>query len=183
MNVREYAEYVRLFQSGRRFVFRFDPIEDSEPHFSWSSCDYCDRPGMAGNRTDCYWLAQPEKIVPGVRNHVDAEHRIPWAPSNQPLAVCDDCIYFQEYGRLDDATMLTLSPVEYKSGPVLVSLQYQDSPGYVRGFWLRVYCAGFGSGHGYTNTAQHYQSAENAYTAFCATVNYYSAATGPGGAL
>ncbi len=57
-----------------------------EPFFSWTPCDCCQRP-LGGNR----------------------EHATGYNPTTkeiQEYTVCEDCVYYAEYGRLDDTTMM-----------------------------------------------------------------------------
>jgi len=57
-----------------------------EPHFSWSWCDCCNR-DLGGDR----------------------HHATGWNPTLrevQEYRVCSDCVYYAEYGELDDCTML-----------------------------------------------------------------------------
>lgn len=60
-----------------------------EPYFSWSSCACCDSP-MGGGRYDCDGWSE----IDGVREYE---------------GVCEDCVVYAEHGKLDDATMLSLS--------------------------------------------------------------------------
>jgi hypothetical protein len=58
----------------------------NEPFFSWRPCDCCGRP-LGGDREHATgWNATTEEI--------------------QEYTVCTDCIYYAEYGRLDDTTMM-----------------------------------------------------------------------------
>lgn len=56
----------------------------NEPHFSWSACDICNR-ALGGDRYPVHGIAHDNDII-----HFDA---------------CSDCMYYVEYGRLDDTTM------------------------------------------------------------------------------
>lgn len=61
---------------------------DSEGYFSHTACDCCRR-SLGGTRY----------------------HATGWSPQDQAAycyEVCSDCIYFAEYGRLDDMTMLQI---------------------------------------------------------------------------
>jgi hypothetical protein len=61
-----------------------------EPFFSWSRCECCARP-EGGNRSPAHaWL--DGRII-----HLD---------------ICDDCVYYLEYGKLDDSTMLEIEESE-----------------------------------------------------------------------
>ena len=60
-----------------------------EPHFSWSPCDCCGRQ-LGGDRVDCSGYNP-------TTNEVQDDYQ-----------VCPDCIYYVEYGRLDDTTMLRI---------------------------------------------------------------------------
>lgn len=97
MTSTEYRDYTRRMRSARKYMESWTPAPGAEARFSWTSCDVCDRPDAAGNRTECVWTAPADDAHPG-----------PWTPANQPAMVCDDCLQFQEYGRLDDASMLEL---------------------------------------------------------------------------
>lgn len=65
---------------------------NTEPYFSWSSCDCC-HTSLGGNRQDS-WGYHPE--------------------SKQifEYTICEDCVYYLEYGRLDDMTMLDIENSE-----------------------------------------------------------------------
>lgn len=67
----------------------YDSDEDwneavSEPHFSWSPCELCNR-SLGGDRESAHAVSKEHGII-----HFD---------------ICTDCVYFIEYGRLDDMTM------------------------------------------------------------------------------
>lgn len=62
--------------------------ECCEPYFSWRSCECCGS-HLGGNRHDA-------------NGYIPATGDI-WEGS-----VCDDCIYYAEYGQLDDMTMLEI---------------------------------------------------------------------------
>lgn len=59
-----------------------------EPFFSWGRCDCC-KTKLGGNRVDAsgYDILNKEA---------------------REFVVCEDCIYYAEYGCLDDATMLAI---------------------------------------------------------------------------
>ena len=63
---------------------------DIDPHFSWSSCDICRR-SIAGNRYDATALIEDQGLI--------------------EVSICTDCVYYNEYGRLDDETMTQLETV------------------------------------------------------------------------
>jgi hypothetical protein len=59
-----------------------------EPFFSWRPCECCRRP-LGGDR----------------------QHATGWNPTTREIQeydICVDCLYYAEYGRLDDTTMLEL---------------------------------------------------------------------------
>lgn len=60
-----------------------------DPHFSWSSCDVCGR-ALGGDRYECNGWSKKDQEV------------------HDEINACQDCIYFAEYGRLDDQTMLDI---------------------------------------------------------------------------
>jgi len=60
----------------------------NEPFFSWNNCDCCGRPEGG-----------------------DREHATGYNPTTEEIqeyTVCEDCIYYAEYGRLPDMTMLDI---------------------------------------------------------------------------
>lgn len=59
-----------------------------ESYFSWTPCDCCGRP------------------LGGDRYHATGYHR----PTNDvyEYEICVDCVYYAEYGQLDDMTMLDI---------------------------------------------------------------------------
>jgi hypothetical protein len=59
-----------------------------EPYFSWRSCECCG--GMLG----------------GNREHATGYN--PTTKEIQEYEVCSNCIYFAEYGKLDDMTMMEI---------------------------------------------------------------------------
>jgi len=72
---------------------RFDPNlgspeyagrETGEPWFSWSPCQCCGC-HLGGNREYLYARDRRNRIV--------------------QFTICEDCVYYIEYGRLDDTTM------------------------------------------------------------------------------
>ena len=67
-----------------------DYNEDGDPFFSWYRCDCCDRP-RGGERETCIGYNPTTKEVQG------------------DYALCLDCVYYNEYGQLDDMTMLELT--------------------------------------------------------------------------
>jgi len=60
---------------------------EPEPGFSWASCNVCGS-GLGGNRYPVHALHKDEIL------HLEA---------------CDDCVYYLNYGRLDDQTMDNLT--------------------------------------------------------------------------
>lgn len=63
---------------------------DHEPWFSWKPCECC-HSTLGGNR----------KAMHAWKQHADGESII-------HLVVCMDCAYYNECGRLDDMTMLSI---------------------------------------------------------------------------
>lgn len=89
------SDYIRYQHNVREFFTRdgienlsiVDNDENQEPHFSWRHCDCCGTT-LGGNRYDCNGYNQTtEEIQDG-------------------YVVCEDCVYYAEYGWLDDQTML-----------------------------------------------------------------------------
>ena len=88
----EYADYqarvARFFGETGCSNLSCAATGDCEPYFSWRPCDCCRRP-LGGDRHDA-------------NGYVPASHDI-WEGS-----VCVDCIYYAEYGQLDDMTMIEI---------------------------------------------------------------------------
>ncbi|KKM74876.1 hypothetical protein LCGC14_1395940 [marine sediment metagenome] len=63
-----------------------------EPSFSWTRCDCCDRD------------------LGGDRYHATGYNR--QADQIQEYSICVDCMYYAEYGRLDDQAMLDIEDNE-----------------------------------------------------------------------
>jgi hypothetical protein len=87
----DYDEYVsdcEAFFKANGIEGGFSVEEDSEPYFSWTRCDCCDR-NLGGDRYDVTSYSQRDKEV-------------------YEFSVCTDCYYYAEYGRLDDQTMLDI---------------------------------------------------------------------------
>ncbi len=89
MNKTEYAAYeksVAAFMK-REGIENLSAISQDEPYFSWRNCDCCKRL-EEGMREDCSGYNLTADKVQG------------------PYTICEDCVYYAEYGRLDDTTML-----------------------------------------------------------------------------
>ena len=91
MNKQEYAEYEEAVsdfferEGIQNLSAKSDDNGTIEPYFSWSSCDCCNT-GLGGNR-------------------YDADAYNPTTKEIQEYRICEDCMYYAEYGRLDDQTM------------------------------------------------------------------------------
>ena len=97
--MQDYKEYCQsvdeFFKSEGIDCLSFDTEEygedgDIEPHFSWSPCDCCGGT-LGGNR----------EIMAGYNPTTKEIQR--------GYSVCEDCVYFVEYGTLDDMTMMRIS--------------------------------------------------------------------------
>lgn len=100
MTREDYAAYVAAVAAGcEREGIRLDSLsgyfdDDSgertrDPYFSWRPCPICSR-SQGGTREDQLAVSTNTGLV------VTLEH------------VCEDCVYFAAYGRLDDSTMLAV---------------------------------------------------------------------------
>lgn len=116
MNATQYAEYQARFTDMTAGLVHLstggcpgceecglpdEPTNDeydmaSEGHFSWSPCHTCDS-DLGGDRYAAH-------------AHLDRELQL-GLPSLIHLSVCADCLYYINYGRLDDATMLAIEEV------------------------------------------------------------------------
>ena len=89
----DYQEYVASFFRDEH-ITNLSTINDIEgdtldPSFSWQPCDCCGS-SLGGDRYKCNgWNDQLRAIQ-------DYDH------------VCPDCVYYAEYGRLDDMTMMDI---------------------------------------------------------------------------
>ena len=90
MNKAEYEKYEARFLKfmAKEGIRNLSPVFAEGPYFSWRPCECCLRP-LGGNR----------------------EHATGYNPETkeiQEYAVCLDCLYYAEYGQLDDITMLDM---------------------------------------------------------------------------
>lgn len=89
----QYKENVEAFFE-REGLGNLSQISDdegnNEPYFSWRPCDCCGC-HLGGNRYDCNGYNPATKEV------------------QDGYRVCEDCVYFVEYGRLDDTTMMRIA--------------------------------------------------------------------------
>lgn len=83
-----YCVKVAEFYS-REGIRDFSCCEDCCPFFSWRPCECCERP------------------LGGDRHPVNAYHEETGAILE--YEVCEDCVYFACYGRLDDDTMFSIA--------------------------------------------------------------------------
>lgn len=61
---------------------------NQESYFSWRPCDCCGT-SLGGNREDATGYNRERNAI-------------------QSYSVCEDCVYFAEYGQLDDTTMMEM---------------------------------------------------------------------------
>lgn len=99
MNASEYQDYqarVAQFFEREGVHNHLSPISDENgnwnEYFSWRPCEVCSSP-LGGNRIDANTYVvkangKPGKVV--------------------EFSVCVDCLYYVEYGRLDDMTMMEI---------------------------------------------------------------------------
>jgi len=98
MNLKEYTEYEKdvadFFK--REGITNLSSTYDEEtgegymePFFSWSPCECCGST-LGGDREECAGYNPTTKEVHG------------------PFNVCQDCVYYAEYGHLDDMTMMEI---------------------------------------------------------------------------
>lgn len=94
MTKQEYAEYeaqVAEFMSHglANLSTKSDDNGDRYPFFSWSPCQCCGT-HLGGDRYECNGYNVETKEV------------------EEYDCICQDCVYYAEYGRLDDQTMLDM---------------------------------------------------------------------------
>lgn len=92
MTSQQYREFQEKFAEFMR-VNHFDSLHftDEEGFFSHMPCDCCNRKKSAGTRYTVTGLTETNHGV-GIM-------------SVETFDICQDCVYFAEYGKLDDATM------------------------------------------------------------------------------
>lgn len=94
MDKKEYADYeaavAHFFESEgiNCLTLSFNDDEPCEPYFSWQSCDCCGTT-LGGDRYEASAYHTATKQI--------LEYEI-----------CPDCLYYAEYGQLDDQTMLDM---------------------------------------------------------------------------
>lgn len=89
MTKTEYTEYearVSRFTE-RSGVHVFSSPDNSEPSFSSRECECCKREKMAGDRYEVTGLTYDLLVV-------------------DTYSICSDCLNYNEYGQLDDQTMM-----------------------------------------------------------------------------
>ena len=93
-NKEDYEQYQKAVSSffEREGIQNLSPVynedETNEPFFSWRPCECCGR-SLGGNRETCS----------GYNPETDEIYE---------YDVCINCIYYAEYGRLDDMTMMEI---------------------------------------------------------------------------
>lgn len=96
-NIENRAEYEE-YQARVREFFENEGIEnlssEGEPYFSWSHCDCCHRP-LGGDRYKATGFNRATQEI-------------------QEYQICTDCMYYAEYGQLDDMTMMNID----KNNPI-----------------------------------------------------------------
>ena len=91
MTKQEYADYqaavAEFFSHGlQNLSTKSDDNGCTEPFFSWHSCQCCGTP-LGGDRYECNGYNAVTKEI------------------EEYDCICQDCVYYAEYGQLDDATM------------------------------------------------------------------------------
>lgn len=92
MTKQEYADYeaaVKVFFEKEGINCLSSDADSDEAYFSWRHCDCCCRP------------------LGGMRH--DAKGYNPTTKEIYEYSVCTDCVYYAEYGQLDDMTMMDLA--------------------------------------------------------------------------
>ena len=93
-NKQDYMEYQKAVNDffKREGIMNLSPVcnedETNEPFFSWTPCECCGRP-LGGDRETCSGYNPKTKEV-------------------YEYDVCLDCVYYAEYGELDDMTMMSI---------------------------------------------------------------------------
>jgi hypothetical protein len=90
MTTQDYAEFEQRFAAFMVSEGLRNLSTISEPYFSWTSCACCESM-YGGDRYDCNGWSERDSEIKTYEG------------------VCQDCVYYAEYGQLDDRSMLTLS--------------------------------------------------------------------------
>lgn len=90
-NAQDYAEYKQsvaefIAREQIKFLSTGGDDPDAEPWFSWRPCECCGT-HLGGNR----------ELLWGISEETNKA---------QSYNICEDCVYYVNYGRLDDQTML-----------------------------------------------------------------------------
>lgn len=90
-HIENQADYEQFVAAFNRFmesegINNLSSDSDDEGGFSWRKCDCCNR-SLGGARYSATGVNPATKEV-------------------NSYSICGDCVYFAEYGRLDDSTML-----------------------------------------------------------------------------
>jgi len=94
MTKKEYEIYEQRFQDFmermdlNNLSTKSDENGNCEPYFTWRRCDVCG--GLAGDRYDCNGYSPTNGII-------------------EDIQACPDCVYYAEYGQLDDMTMMDMT--------------------------------------------------------------------------
>lgn len=92
MNKKQYKEFQKNFKDffiKEEIDCMSSKEQEQEPYFSSWPCDCCGSP-LRGNRQDYIAYNPKRKEIQG------------------SYSICIDCIYYNEYGHLDDLTMLEM---------------------------------------------------------------------------
>lgn len=122
-NISTREDYELYKQAVERFFERegvlnlspeYDEDGDCPEYFSWRPCDCCGRP-LGGTRIDCSgWHPYKSPFLRRVLESVlwllcdFLSKRLTPIRAALKYSACADCVYYCEYGRLDDATMLEI---------------------------------------------------------------------------
>lgn len=75
----------------------------------WDDADTCPECGASRESADSPFFSWRPCECCGRHEGGDREHATGWNPTEnrvQEYTICEDCIYYAEYGRLDDTTMM-----------------------------------------------------------------------------
>jgi hypothetical protein len=86
---KKYEENVAVFSKEENLENLSIINSELDPYFSWRGCECC-KSSLGGDRYDCHGYNREEETIQG------------------PYSICIDCIYYNEYGQLDDQTMLDM---------------------------------------------------------------------------
>lgn len=126
-------------------------LGEVEPYFSWTRCACC-KTTLGGNRYDCVGYNPTTRLF------------------QDGYSVCEDCVYFAEYGKLDDMTMLEVAQDEQRIWEEAQGIEAQIIRQFPKQYQRGIDDALRGLDYGHNNEEPH--ASEDAHKAYVLGWNY-----------